>query len=360
MMCRSSSSSYLALVLAGLLVACSSTSSSTPGDAQAGPDATPTKGESPQSKEKEKDPSTALVVGVDADDFRAAGFVVGQLEITVTVDGQVAASETLLAEQGALFPHELKVNAPKDKPDALVEIEVVARDRPDPTMPPIVTRRASTRFVAGSVKLAYVRLEIRCNTFALLGGSEPSGPTCSAPTTCVAGRCVASDLPPLIDYRADWTTSPPSACGAGAPEISEIAQGETTADLLPEGATLSLEQGAQCGHHLWLGLRMKNLAQAGTLTTISATQPGSAVTAPATAYPYTWAPSEGGTCELSGLRFQLDNGGAQVADFLGKPLDLVFELKDKAGHTATSKRRVNIAAEVKVIPGNICGVGRSG
>lgn len=352
-----------ALVIAGLLAGCSSTSPS--GD-PAGPsspaDTTPSKpsGESEPSKEKPKDPTTALIVGVDAEDFRSQGFLIEQLEIVVKVDGLVAANETLLAKSGALFPHEVKLNAPMDKTDAAVEIAIIARDSPDATMPPIVTRRATTRFVKGTTKLAYVFLETRCNTAQLLGGGGPSGPTCAAPTTCVAGRCVPPELAALSDYRADWATNPPSACGTGTPELSEIGQGESVLAPLPEGATVSLEQGAQCGHHVWLGLRMKNLAQSGTITTISATQPGSAITVPATAYPYAWGASEGGACDLVGIRFQLDTGAALAADFVGKPLDVKVELKDKAGHTATATRRVNIASEVKTIPGRNCGSSPAG
>jgi hypothetical protein len=351
------------LAAAALLVACSSSSPSSEGDTTGpGPDSSPAKqdGESEESKQQPKDPSTALVVGVDAEDFRAMGFNLGQVSITATVDGLVAAKETLLAADGPLFPHELKLSAPKNKPDAYVVIDVVARDRPDESLPPIVTRRASTRFVKGSTKLAYVFLEVRCNTFPLLGGGGPSGPTCTAPLTCVAGQCVHSDLPTLVDYHADWPTNPPSACGTGTPEISDVAQGETALEPLPDGAVVTLEEGPQCGHHVWLGLRMKNLAQSGTVTTISATQPGSAITVPASAYPYSWAPGAGGTCELPGLRYQLDTGGVKPADFLGKPLDVKFELKDKAGHTATATRRVNVAAEMKVIPGRNCSSGPSG
>ena len=90
-------------------------------------------------------------------------------------------------------------------------------------------------------------LEVRCNTFSLLGGGGPTGPTCAAPTTCIAGRCGPSELPPLTDYRADWAKSPPSACGTGAPELV-IGQGESALAPLADGATVQLEEGPQCGH----------------------------------------------------------------------------------------------------------------
>jgi hypothetical protein len=345
------------LVLAVLIAGCSSSASNdAAGDGvqQTAPSPAPVHpGESEQSKQQAKDATTALVVGVDAESFQSQGFTIAQVEIVAKVDGVVAASETLLASAGALFPHELKLNPPKDKPEALVEIEVTARDRADVSTPPLVTRRATTHFVKGATKLAYVFLEVRCNTAQLLGGSGPSGPTCAAPTTCVAGTCVSAELPVLADYRADWPTNPPSACGTGTPELT-IGQGETALAPLAENETVTLEEGPQCGHHLWFSLRMKNLAQSGTITTLSATQPGSAITVPATAYPYAWGPSEAGACDLVGVRFQVDASGAKASEFLGKPLDVKVELKDKAGHTATATRRVNVASDMKLIPGRNC------
>lgn len=350
-----------ALTAIVLVVGCSSAPADGTDGTKPKPDPTPMQheGESEESKKQEKDPDTELVVGIDAEPFQSQGLPLGQLEVRVTVDGLVAASETLLASAGALFPHEVRLHPPKDKPEAAVEIEVVGRDRPDAMFPPIVARRATTHFVKGQKKLAYVFLEVRCNTAVLAGGSGPTGPTCTAPTTCVAGRCVPAELPPLTDYRADWAESPPSACGSGAPELV-VGQGETALASLADGATVQLEEGPQCGHHLWFSLRMKNLAQSGTITTFTATQPGSTLAVPATAYPYAWGPSEGGSCDLVGLRFQLDAAGARAADFLGKPLDVTVQLADKAGQTISATRHLNIASEMKIIPGRSCGSGPSG
>jgi hypothetical protein len=185
-----------------------------------------------------------------------------------------------------------------------------------------------------------------------MGGGAPSGPTCAAPTTCIGGACRPADLPELPDYRADWAKNPPSACGTGTPELT-IAQGETAFAPLAEGDTVTLEQGPQCGHHVWVAVRMKNLAQSGTTTVLTASQPGSSITVPATAFPYTFGPSEGGACDLIGLRFQLDLG-VGVSALLGKPLDIKVDAKDKAGRSATATRRVNVADQVKVIPGRNC------
>ncbi|MBX3186995.1 MAG: hypothetical protein KF819_08270 [Labilithrix sp.] len=299
---------------------------------------------------------TEIVAGIDAEAFASQGFMIGKLEVTAKIDGRVAASEVHDESSGPLFPRELRIRAPKDAPEAVVEIEVVAHDRSASSspsmMPPIVTRRLVTRFVKGKSKLAYVFLEIRCNTFPMMGGGAPSGPTCSAETTCIGGACRSPERFDLPDYRADWAKNPPSACGTGAPELT-IAQGETALAPLAEGEKVTLEQGPQCGHHVWVSLRMKNLAQSGTTTVLTASQPGSGLTIPATAFPYAYGPSEGGACDLVGLRFQLDLG-FRASELLGKPLDIKVDAKDKAGRSASATRRVVVADEVKILPGRSC------
>lgn len=360
-MCRTSSHQQIMFLVVALVVslaaaACSSSSGGEP--------IVPGPAPGPVHDDPKKDPvdptkdrGTAIVVGVDAEDFQSLGMNIGALEIVTKVDG-VEAHEVVDAAKGPLFPHELRLHAPKANLEAVVEIEVIARDRVGSTNPPMVARQAKTRFVRETAKLAYVMLEIRCNHVPLAGGSTPYGPTCDAPTTCISGACSTLDLPPLSDYYAGWATSPPSACGSGAPELT-IAQGDKAFVPLADGATVTLEEGPQCGHHLWLSLRMKNLAQSGTITTLSATQPGTSLTVPATAYPYAWGASAGGGCDLIGLRMQLDSGAAKVASFLGKPLDITVEATDKAGHTVKSLRHVNIATEMTITPGRNCAGGPS-
>jgi len=308
----------------------------------------------PNEDAKPIDPSTAMVIAIDGEAFSSQGLVIGKLEVIAKIDGAMAVQETF--EKGAtpFFPREIKIAPPASKPDAEVDIEIVARDSSmGPGMPPIVTRRAHAKFVKGKTTLAYVFLEIRCNTLPLAGGGIPNGPTCDAPTTCIGGMCRSSDLGDLPDYRADWATNPPSACGNGAPEI-DISQGESNVDDLPDNTTLQLERGPQCGHHVWIAVRMKGLAQSGVVTTLSATQPSSSVTVPATGYPFAYGSTEPGACSIAGLRFQVDLAGAKASDFLGKPLDISVEAKDKAGHVAKATKRVQISPTIKITPGPTC------
>lgn len=356
---RTSTSLSLALLALGLLAACSSSSGSADG-----PDTSPVKPgpndpKQDPAKDPKNDPTTQIVVAIDAENFQSIGMTIGQLEIITRIDG-VATTELVDPAKGPLFPRELRLYAPKDKTDAAVEIEIIAHDRIDSMNPPELQRIARTRFVKGTTKLAYVFLEVRCNHGAAIGGGNvPYGPTCDAPTTCIGGTCVSADLPALGDYYVDWATNPPSACGSGTPELT-IGQGEKALAPLADGATITLDEGIQCGHHFWLSLSMKNLAQTGTITTLTATQPGTGLAASATAYPYRWNAGSGGTCDLVGLRFQLDAAGQKVADFLGKPLDVTVEAKDKAGHTATAVRHLTIDPVMTVIPGRNCAGGLGG
>jgi hypothetical protein len=295
-------------------------------------------GESEESKSLPKDPSTQIVFGVDGEDFRAAGYSLTSYEIVVKVDGLIAAKESLKPESPATFPHETRVLAPVGKTAASVEVTVTGIMN----SATVVARRATTRFVQGKAKLGYVFLETRCNTFGLLGGGD-LGPTCSnAGETCVTGKCV-SDAIELVDYRADWSKTPPSPCGNGTTAQLELAQGQDVWSPLPEGSTVSVECGPQGGHHLWMALRMKDLSQSGTKTTFSAVVAGQTTTVPATSYNYVWSPSATGGCELLGVRFQLDVGGAPIDAFLGKPLDIKVEAEDRAGRKAVATKHLNIS-----------------
>ncbi len=332
----------LAVALAALLVvACSSSApvtSSAPAPAKPSTPANP--GESDPSKTIPKDASTELVVGLDAEDFANEGYRLTSWEIVVKVDGLVAARETLDATAPSPLPHETRVSAPRDKPDAPVEITV----RGVMNEATVVTRRATTRFVKGRTVLAYMSLEVRCNTFALLGGSGVSGPTCEkSGETCIGGKCRADELVDLPDYRRDWAMNPPSQCGAGASGQLEIGQGQDAMAPLADNTTLAVECGPQGGHHLWLSLRMRDISQSGTSTVLTAVVPGESATVLPTVFPYTWSPAGGGACELVGVRFQLDVAGAKIADFLGKPLDITVKTQDRAGRKATAVKRVHVS-----------------
>lgn len=300
--------------------------------------------------------STSLVVGLTTN---APAGVIGAIHVTATVDGAPAADVVVpvLNDPGSL-PKEIALAPPPGHADAAVVVRADAfldaawtPARTDET--PIATRTATTAFVPGQNELLRLSIEQRCFV-ASAGGS---GPTCAAPQTCVEGACADDAVAPsaLEPYRAGWATDAPDVCkplGAGPPVVV-VGSGQT--DYLPitDGEVLTPELGPQGGHHVWIAVRMHDLKQAGSTTTITGSQPGGA-SIPPTSFVFTYDQDEGGYCKLFGLRYQLDNGGIDYKQFLGKPLDLQVVVSDQAGAKGVGVAHVTIDSVVKCPDGNPC------
>lgn len=298
----------------------------------------------------------SLVVGVQADDF---GGLVEAVHIVTTIDGQPFSDETVAIGPGnpAALPKEIVLTgAPGARAEIVVEATTTqaqtlgSRNASEST--PVVVRRASARLVPDAKKLLRMQLETRCATFSAPGGSASPAPTCEAPQTCSAGRCIDADVSfaQLEDYDPSWASAPPDICrpaGHGAPELS-LGTGQTDFAPLADGQTLQLERGPQGGHHIWIAARMKNLRQSGSRTTLTAkvVSDPSIVIAPA-GYVFTFDRDEGNYCKLWGLRFQLDSGasdlGTTYKQFLGKTLEVTVEVVDSTNARATSTKTITIA-----------------
>lgn len=295
----------------------------------------------------------SLVVGVQSEDF---GGLVEAVKITASVDGKVTSDETIAigASNPTALPKEVTV---RGLPGARVEVIVEATTsqaqlRGGLPGTPVVSRRAATRLVAARKKLLRIQLESRCVTFNAPGSSSPPAPTCAAPQTCSAGRCVTEEIAPeqLEEYATGWASAPPDICrpaNHGPPELF-LGTGQTDFANLSDGQTLSLERGPQGGHHIWIAARMRNLRQSGSRTTITgklADDPASPIN-PA-AYVFTFDRDEGNFCKLWGLRFQLDSGatdlGAAYKRFLGKKLEVTVEVIDSTGASAKATKTIQIA-----------------
>ena len=79
-------------------------------------------------------------------------------------------------------------------------------------------------------------------------------------------------------------------------------------------------------------------------------RPGSTACSPRRARPSRRAPSpsptrptKAGFCKLYGIRYQLDNGGIDYKQFLGKPLDVIVTVTDPSGTSATTTARIQVA-----------------
>src|SRR6202041_543970 len=205
----------------------------------------------------------------------------------------------------------------------------------------------------GREQLVRIQLESRCVVYPSVKrprGSAPgplSAPTCRAPATCIRGSCQSDVMPisSLEPYTPGWPANVPDVCkpkNAGPPTV-QIGTGQTGYVPLAAGQTLQAEAGPQGGHHIWIATRMKNMKQAGSTTQVSAVQPGTNTPIPPSSFAFTFDPDEGGYCKLYGLRYQLDNGGIDYVQFLGKPLDVKTTVVDSIGQTASSIAHVQIA-----------------
>jgi hypothetical protein len=285
------------------------------------------------------------------------GGIASAMRVRITRGDVVLDDETVKPPNGSRVgfpPLWEKSVAPGDRPNEPVDVEVdvmgsLLVGQPTTTL---LTRFASTHFVPGRAALLRVPLEARCVVYPTsanpkVGPGPLSGPTCKAPDTCIKGLCRSPVVPPgrLEAYTPSWPTNAPDVCkarGGGAPTV-HAGTGQTGYLPLAADQVLQAEAGPQGGHHIWIAVRMKNLKQTGSVTTISAVQPGTGSVIPPSRFAFTFDADEGGYCKLYGLRYQLDNGGIDYRPFLGKPLDVTAAVVDANGATATSTVRIQVA-----------------
>jgi hypothetical protein len=293
--------------------------------------------------------ATQLIIGVQSDPM---GGVVSALHVVVRVADKVVDDEVIRPPHGSRVgfpqPWEKAISA-----DDAAKVDVAIDAMGDPAAKPLFTRLSSTHFVPGRTALLRIPLEARCIVYPTVprGASKVpgplSGPTCTAPATCIMGACQSSAVPParLEPYVKNWPTNAPDRCKPrnGGPPDLQVGTGQAYYVPVVPGQVLQAEAGPQGGHHVWIATRMKNLKQAGSITKITGVQPGTNTSIPPTTLAFTYGPDEGGYCKLYGIRYQLDNEGIDYKQFLGKPLDITVTVTDPAGTTATATSHVQIA-----------------
>jgi len=292
------------------------------------------------------------VVGVQSEPM---GGVVSNLHVVIDVGGTVAVDEVIKPANNSLvgFPQPWERRIPSlGNVGAPVEVRVEAFGPANPSGP-LLTRLAKARFVPGKTELLRVPLESRCLVYPATprrrgGAPGPlSGPVCKAPMTCIRGLCQSEVVPlaSLETYSADWPRNAPDLCkpAHAGPATVQVGTGQTGFTPLAQDQILQAEAGPQGGHHIWIAVRMKNMKQAGSTTQVSAVQPGTGTPIPPSTFAFTFDRDEGGYCKLYGLRYQLDNGGIDYTQFLGKPLDVTTTVLDSVGGTATSTAHIQIA-----------------
>jgi len=287
-------------------------------------------------------PTGQLTIGIQSDDSGA----INSIHVTTTIDGAPATDDTVTTLTGTIFPFE--VTPAVSDPSKEIGVRIEAFSSATPTFAtPILVRTARAHVTAGLHELLRVRLEQRCVP-ALQGGGI-GGPTCTQPNqTCIAGACADDGATSYEAYGSDWPNQSTDVCRPANPGPPSVTVGTGQTDYLPitDGETVQAEKGPQGGHHIYIAVRMHNLKQSGSITTITGTQPGTGVQIPPTAFVFTFDPDEGGYCKLYGLRYQLDNGGIDYKQFLGKPLDIQVVVKDSLGETGTGVAHVNVDSTI--------------
>jgi len=162
-----------------------------------------------------------------------------------------------------------------------------------------------------------------------------------------ASVCSPAEPGHAADAAAPVVT-PPDPCKpdpVGAPEV-EVGEGQNAFAPLVDHQTVQVEKGPQGGYHIWLAVRMKNLARSGSHTSISAASPASEVSLASYEVVFTFDRDEAGFCRLYGLRYRIDASGVDYQLLLDRELDVTVRVTDPSGATATGHKVVTLSADV--------------
>jgi len=278
----------------------------------------------------EREPSVVLGLATDL----AVGFELERVEVTTTIDGVQSAFTTLSFREGKLHLPAIFIGK------TLTEGSTAAFDVAGfelNALSPSIVRSASTRVAAGRRVLLPLALDAAC-----------LGVPCDEATTCIEGVCSPRNVAPdaLAEFDPYWLVSAKDACKpehAPPPEL-ELGQGRTSFATLTDNEIVSIEPGAQGGHHVWLALRVAGLRQLGSRVIMSGRFPDLASEVPPFEVGLTLRRGPEQRCEVYGLRFQIDRS-RPVSELRGRALELNVTLSDPEGYAATAMKRVVIEAE---------------
>lgn len=264
-----------------------------------------------------------------------------RMRVVTRAGGEVTRDEVLLVADGTVeLPLELPFDELAEGTEVSVELEIF---RPGDPVMPLLTRSAATAVVGGKRLLLRVVLDRAC-VIPPGGGID-----CGSGQTCVAGACADAFADPagLEEYSPGWSQGEPDVCkpaGAGAPVVLV---GEGQADYLPLEPLqeVQVEAGPQGGHHIWIAIRMKNLRQSGSITSVSGSVPALSHEISPFNVIFTFDPSEGGYCKLYGLRFQLDSD-IDIQELLGKVVQVRVTVTDPEGDVGVGEQQVTLSSTV--------------
>lgn len=265
-----------------------------------------------------------------------------ELSIIMRVNGEIIRQERRgegLDGDPLVFPTELAFEDLPEGDAVEVELEAFGGEQLRYTL---VKRLASTEVVGGKKLLMRVPLETEC---APGPGQEA---TCDAPMTCVTGVCRSAHLSPasLELYDPAWSKPKNDVCkpeGGGDPVVI-VGRGQSDFFAIEDGEVAPVEAGPQGGHHIWVALRMKNLGQSGSITSVKGYIPDLDLELSEFKVIFTFDQDEGGFCKLYGLRYQIDTDGVDVDTVLGHAMEVTVTVTEsKEGGIGVGKKTVTLS-----------------
>lgn len=134
----------------------------------------------------------------------------------------------------------------------------------------------------------------------------------------------------------------------GEPTSVTVGSGAAVYADIEDNSVMTWEPGPQGGHHVWVGVRMKGFRQAGTVTTITATDlqnPAAPVVLSHRRVPFVYDRDEGGFCVLKNLRVQLDED-VDIHALQDHHVLISVDLEDPDGASAEAQRFVVVQGPV--------------
>jgi hypothetical protein len=285
---------------------------------------------------------TSVVVGITSDFVPGAD--IGRLVADVHVGGSDRPSTTwtLSSPEPLAFPIELWISDLSD--GERVDVLLSAFEGEGPSEVPFLTRAASTSCLGGAELLLRAHLEWECVPSFQLPGDEVLAPECKSPETCIAASCEDPYVPPssLQPYYPSWAVDYADECrpeGAGDPQLT-VGQGVDHFEPLEEGDLLVMHSGSQGGFHVWVALRARDLHREGSTTTVDIRRADTGEELCGAEIPWDFTPSEGGACDLWGIRCVVSFDIAGASQLHGKEAIVSAKAVDLLGNVAFAERTV--------------------
>jgi len=129
----------------------------------------------------------------------------------------------------------------------------------------------------------------------------------------------------------------------GEPKVT-VGHGFSDYYAAPQLDVAQVEAGPQGGYHIWIGARVINLLQSGSLTELSASIEEEPIDGHRLVF--TLEQDEGGYCKLYGLRLVIADSSAEVQPLLGRAIDVTVLIEDADGDVGVGERRFTLSSDI--------------